>query len=340
MLRAAIGIGVLAVAASCLDFDKFEGDAGTGGAPASSATVAMGGSGGMMIPVSCTNDVKDTDESDIDCGGICPDCANGKSCLGYNDCLSQFCNGATCAACTGDPDCAAAPNSWCDAAMDDGTCVAKRADGEACAAVNQCMSGACADGLCCNTACTGACQACVASKSIGADGTCAPVIGTTDPDDDCSGPDVCNGSGSCAALCSLAPPPPGSTNCPTVCTGGCNNGQCIVNCTGQSCQGQVVNCPDDYSCLVQCGAANSCQNAVVNCPDNYACDISCTGNSACRNATISCSATGLCALTCGSANQACRDSDLNCGSNACTATCSDTWVPTVTCGTSCSCTPC
>lgn len=338
MKRAAFAIVPLVVAASCLDFDKFEGDAGSGAAPASS--VAVGGGGGMMIPVSCTNDVKDSDESDIDCGGICPDCENGKTCLAYNDCLSQFCNVDTCAACTGDPDCASAPDTWCDVAIDEGTCVAKRADGEACQAVNQCSSGACADGVCCNSACTGACQACVASKSIGDDGTCAPVIGTTDPDDDCTGMDVCNGAGSCAPLCSLAPTAPGSSNCPGVCTGGCNGGQCIVNCTGQSCQGQVVNCPDDYSCLIQCGAASSCENAVVNCPDNYACDIACTGTSGCRNATINASPTGACALTCGNANMACREVDLNCGNNACNATCPGSWPPSVVCGSSCMCTPC
>jgi len=28
------------------------------------------------------------DETDVDCGGSCPDCATGKQCLGDDDCLA------------------------------------------------------------------------------------------------------------------------------------------------------------------------------------------------------------------------------------------------------------
>jgi hypothetical protein len=46
---------------------------------------------GMYCVSSCTDGYKDSDESDVDCGGGCPKCANGKSCWGSYDCLSDKC---------------------------------------------------------------------------------------------------------------------------------------------------------------------------------------------------------------------------------------------------------
>jgi flagellar basal body-associated protein FliL len=40
----------------------------------------------------CTNNIKDQDESDVDCGINCPPCQDGKSCSSDFDCLSGFCN--------------------------------------------------------------------------------------------------------------------------------------------------------------------------------------------------------------------------------------------------------
>ncbi len=44
------------------------------------------------IDVTCNNKVKDGYESDVDCGGYCIDCANGKSCILGLDCESKYCN--------------------------------------------------------------------------------------------------------------------------------------------------------------------------------------------------------------------------------------------------------
>jgi hypothetical protein len=45
----------------------------------------------------CTNGVRDGDESDVDCGGSCPRCAAGKSCVANTDCQSGSCRAAVCA---------------------------------------------------------------------------------------------------------------------------------------------------------------------------------------------------------------------------------------------------
>ena len=44
----------------------------------------------------CSNGIKEGDETDIDCGGSCTLCSNGKSCLIDSDCESSYCNGGIC----------------------------------------------------------------------------------------------------------------------------------------------------------------------------------------------------------------------------------------------------
>ena len=40
----------------------------------------------------CSDNIQNRDETDIDCGGSCPACGNGKSCLQNSDCLSGYCD--------------------------------------------------------------------------------------------------------------------------------------------------------------------------------------------------------------------------------------------------------
>ncbi len=44
------------------------------------------------IAETCDDGMKNQDEIDIDCGGSCPRCSDGKSCLSRHDCASDFCN--------------------------------------------------------------------------------------------------------------------------------------------------------------------------------------------------------------------------------------------------------
>ncbi len=55
------------------------------------------GAGDLTLPgPTCRNGIQDVDESDVDCGGSCPPCVNGKACNSGEDCLSGFCEGGTC----------------------------------------------------------------------------------------------------------------------------------------------------------------------------------------------------------------------------------------------------
>ena len=209
-------------------------------------------------------------------------------------------------------------------------------DGVACGAGAECKSDNCVDGVCCATACGGTCEACHEGLTGTASGTCAPVFGATDPDDECTGTDVCDGSGSCASLCGLAPTPPGG-NCPGVCTGGCAGTTCNIDCSGAGCQG-IVNCPPGFDCAVTCSGL--CQSTTINCPDGFGCAVSCSGMQNCQDTVINCSSTGICSLNCGPQNQVCRDASLNCGGNDCTMTCAATGFPPaqVCGGGACACT--
>jgi hypothetical protein len=44
----------------------------------------------------CTDGVKNGPETDIDCGGSCQPCADGKACAAAADCATQQCSGGTC----------------------------------------------------------------------------------------------------------------------------------------------------------------------------------------------------------------------------------------------------
>ncbi len=44
------------------------------------------------VLLSCTNGVRDGDESDVDCGGSCSKCSDGKRCNSASDCMSGYCS--------------------------------------------------------------------------------------------------------------------------------------------------------------------------------------------------------------------------------------------------------
>lgn len=53
----------------------------------------------------CLDGIRNGSESDIDCGGTCPRCLNGRSCGDRNDCSSALCANGTCQECVTNPDC-------------------------------------------------------------------------------------------------------------------------------------------------------------------------------------------------------------------------------------------
>jgi len=128
---------------------------------------------GMGVCSNCTNGIKDSDETDIDCGGSCPLKCNGQACADGAECKSTFCadgvccNGAcganavckscdlpgkagTCSVVTNgltDPDscmsgyaCNGTANGSCELIGN------KKLLGEACASSNECFNGRCSAG--------------------------------------------------------------------------------------------------------------------------------------------------------------------------------------------------
>lgn len=59
----------------------------------------------FCVATGCDSGTQDGGETDIDCGGPCAPCGNTQGCAAQTDCLSGFCDGTTCAACSGHGDC-------------------------------------------------------------------------------------------------------------------------------------------------------------------------------------------------------------------------------------------
>jgi hypothetical protein len=55
----------------------------------------------------CSDGIKNGNETAIDCGGDCPRCADGQGCATRDDCVSARCGGGTCLACTSNISCGA-----------------------------------------------------------------------------------------------------------------------------------------------------------------------------------------------------------------------------------------
>ena len=210
-----------------------------------------------------------------------------------------------------------------------------RPNGDPCGGDAECQSTHCADGVCCGTVCDQACEACSAAKTGGTDGVCADIPSGQDPDLECGSTNTCNGAGACALVCGATPAPP-AASCPAACTGGCAAGTCHIDCNGPSACQTTVTCPSGFACEVQCGGTASCTGATITCPSKYACNVVCNGD--CASAHVHCG-TGRCDLSCGG-GQKCSGTALLCGANSCHATCAAGALPTVTCGSSCSCIGC
>ena len=151
--------------------------------------------GGTCAATTCSNNIEDGTESDIDCGGSCQNCLAGQQC----EASDKNCFGATCNLLN---QCAATCSSFhedgTETDIDCGGSCSGCANGRQCVVSADCDSGFCVDGVCCNSSCTGACNACSATvKGNGVDGVCGPIELGDDPASECSGTYQCGGSGAC-----------------------------------------------------------------------------------------------------------------------------------------------
>jgi hypothetical protein len=246
----------------------------------------------------CVATCNGSDVVSANCGTscACDDClaADGEPCASAAACTNGYCPTAdgvccdtacdgTCEAClaskTGGTDgvCANIPDGddpddecllsrICDGT---GSCRSFR-DGEPCSSGLQCESLNCPpqDDVCCDTACDGTCEACLASKTNGTDGTCAPIPQDDDPDDECLAADTCDGSGSCQL----------KENGDT-CSAGteCQSGHCPADdgvCCDTDCNGPCRACTnaDTGGNEGQCGNVSYGLDPTDDCTDPQVCD--------------------------------------------------------------------
>jgi hypothetical protein len=215
----------------------------------------------------CDDTVVNGDETDVDCGGSCPnDCKWNQSCKSPDDCIGGACTGSTCSAtCTDTEKNASETDVDCGGAVCDGC-----ANGEDCVANTDCLSNICTGNKCAADPCTNTTK----------DGS--------ETDVDCGGgtcPDCANG------LDCLAGTDCVSDVCATV-TLVCVAGQCFDESkngteTDVDCGGTCADCATGKACLAGtdcvstvCSAvgklcvADQCSDEVKN---NFETDVDCGG---------------------------------------------------------------
>lgn len=213
---------------------------------------------GVCAFVAADTDPADECHAELSCNGsgACAFKTLGAPCVDSEECQSSFCADGVCCnsgcagecqSCNSSGQCVSVVNAEdagsCDDTEHSGNCAqapcacdslgdCKSGGGVACANSTNCASGqTCVDGVCCSTPCVGLCEACVASKTGAASGTCAPVRDATDPDSECPGTPTCDGARACHA-------DPNGTFCTRDYQ--CASGYCVIyqkgTCTGNTCR--------------------------------------------------------------------------------------------------------
>lgn len=105
----------------------------------------------MRLVAPCQNDVKDGNESDVDCGGECDACGFGKRCSQDHDCFSSNCQQGTCQEATCQDNLKNQHESDVDCGGECNRCVV----GKECNHDNEnCVSGYCRDNICQESSCS------------------------------------------------------------------------------------------------------------------------------------------------------------------------------------------
>ncbi|MEM9190374.1 MAG: hypothetical protein AAGF12_14410 [Myxococcota bacterium] len=151
------------------------------------------GMGGVCAAPSCGDLVQNGTETDADCGGSCPACADGLMCAAPVDCQSSVCSGGSCAV----PTCADATQNGTETDADCGGSCPACPDGSMCGTPADCQSSVCSGGSCAVPTCTDSTQ-----NGDETDADCGGSCPACPDGDGCAVPadcqsGVCSG-GSCA----------------------------------------------------------------------------------------------------------------------------------------------
>ncbi len=213
-----------------------------------------GGVGGdmAMMAASCGDGMKDGKETDVDCGGGCMPCADGRGCTLGSDCESQVCLNAQCAA----PSCSDKFKNGSESDVDCGGGVCDGcANGRACKGNGDCQSQFCDQGTCKQPPCQDGMRDGNETDIDCGGGACAP----------CTDGRHCNNNNDCqSGNCSA-----GTCQAQATCVDGIKNGQeTDVDCGGPNCN----PCINGLACLGNndCGSFNCsnglcCGNGAANC---------------------------------------------------------------------------
>jgi hypothetical protein len=268
----------------------------------------------------CENGVKDSGETDVDCGGTtCPQCALTKACLAGTDCASHYCNATTfiCVA----SQCLDGTHNGTETDIDcGGSCGANCKVGATCKTSGDCASGSCgSNNTCVSTQCEDGVKDGVETDKDCGGGTCpgCPLSdGCIDGNRDCLSK-FCNASSkTCVGTQCLDGAVDGSET--DVDCGGPTCPKCSANqrCkSGSDCTSSYCN-KDSLTCV-----ASQCSDGFK---DNGETDVDCGGG-----ATTGCAACGL-GKGCGSADANCASGSCNFVSSLCVASaCADGRVDNV-----------
>ncbi len=107
-------------------------------------------SGGTCQAPSCSDGVKNGNETDVDCGGSCPACPMGDTCGVDTDCQSAVCSAGTCAA----PSCIDGVQNEGETGVDCGGPCPSCSAGMGCHGPADCTSGVCTGGTCAAPTCS------------------------------------------------------------------------------------------------------------------------------------------------------------------------------------------
>jgi hypothetical protein len=208
--------------------------------------------GACVSESACDDGIQNGDETDVDCGGSCAPCADGKMCLGDQDCASGHCEGGGCAAAETCSD-LIKNGSETDVDCGGGACP-PCADGKTCVIDSDCESGHCIDS---------SCSPCAANQTP-CGGAC---VDTTSDENNCGGcGNICTPGPNVAAMiceqsiCKIAGCNDGFADCDDIVESGCETDlRTPVNCgaCGNVCPGYMQ--PNDNVTCQSGGCTFSCQ---------------------------------------------------------------------------------
>jgi hypothetical protein len=177
---------------------------------------------GVCSGIICANNKKDSSESGVDCGGVCPPCGEGQTCNTNADCIGNSCSGGVC----GPPICTDNGLNGAETDIDcGGTVCPKCADGKTCKVGTDCTSNGCLNGKC--SACADGVQNGAESDVDCGGGTCPK----------CENGKVCVGATDCA-----------TGTCVGNKCGSCSDGMKDGDESDVDCGGSCPACPDKKAC--------------------------------------------------------------------------------------------